>query len=33
MAKDESLTSPWILSGGTWNDNGEWDDSEVWEDS
>jgi hypothetical protein len=33
MAKDVTPVNPWILSGGTWNDEGDWYDSEFWEDS
>lgn len=23
---------PWLLSGGTWNDDGSWRDNETWDD-
>lgn len=30
--KTASLTSPWILTTGLWNDDGKWDDTDVWVD-
>jgi DNA-binding beta-propeller fold protein YncE len=28
-----AAAAPWLLDGGTWNDDGVWDDSAVWYDS
>tara|TARA_B100001939_G_scaffold320050_1_gene308636 strand:+ start:698 stop:1609 length:912 start_codon:yes stop_codon:yes gene_type:complete len=27
-----AAAAPWLLDGGTWNDDGVWDDSETWDD-